>query len=117
MAEEPTVSMLPATGFGSMTREQMIEMALHPPKPDPERGGAGTDPFGFTMKASQLTNPTQRAQQADSQPSLLGRKAYHRKKKVECTILASTEDTEGKVPVQLEDGTKGKVLAKNLTLL
>jgi hypothetical protein len=96
-----------------LTREQMIEMAAKPPKPDSERGGAGADPLGHHTKMSQVSASS--AHKA-TQDSMKGARCYHRKKKEEVTVLEAVA-VKGKVKVRRDNGETYQANISNLTRL
>ncbi len=116
MADE-TVSMLPGSGcFGSMSKEQLLDMTKNPPPVTGERAafGQGGDPLRFPKLSEIQARGTAKA--ITSISASIGRKAYHRKAKEECTIYAATEkDTV--VQVKWENGDTSRVKIENLTLL
>ena len=79
------VKQLPQAGsFGSMSREQLLAMAQHPP-----RAVASIDPTANARKLSEVS-------------SMIGRKALHTKKNI--TVQIQAQVSEGKYRVQASGG-------------
>lgn len=95
---DEVTNQLPSTGsFGSMSREQIIEMAKHPPK----SGGTNADPLASVTASVERT-----AQQ----------KAYHKTRDIVVTIAKIHAGT-GKATVVKEDGSTFKASMVNLRML
>lgn len=117
MSDEETIQMPPAPGsFGALSRDQMILMAQHPPRPDAERAakGLGVDPLAGVITASQHSSQT--ATLHSSIQAMVGRKCYHVKKKQEVTVQ-SVHAGGAKAVVKRDNGSTFEANVSNLRLL
>ena len=134
------INMLPpaaigdGTTFGSMSREDLLNIAKNPPRASLDRGGsAGFDPMGRVpkMTSEQIAAARQtpqeealagvgvvgRSLQAARVPAS-GTRCYHRKHKAECTIVGPSKDKPGEVViVRWDDGETSRAKLEFLTAI
>ena len=107
MADE-IIKMLPINGsFGSMSQEQLLDYTRNPPAAEDVKTAA--DPMGMVQRPGM-----QLAAAASS--SSIGKRAYHRKRKEECTIHAMAQGPD-KVQVRWDNGDITTANLSNITLI
>jgi len=112
--EDDTINMLPPPGsFGGMSRDQLLDIAKHPPQADAERrqGSHATDPLGASLRGINASAAITTQAALRIKP---GSKCYHIKKKIEVKCISI--EASG-IVVETDKGKWFTAQASNLRLI